>query len=639
MSLTEWLKTDLWFSNYNYSLASQNNKNQDLLLKSILIIYKNKDYWISRICLPEGEYSRAGINRQCIAGKVMLSELNIKNFAIIDDLTINFDEGLNILSGETGAGKSIIISALNLILGGRPSASLIRAGASEAEIEALFHVPENSRPIEIINANGIYTEDGIIIIRRIISSAGKNKIYINGRMAPVQILSEISEHLASISGQHAHQLLMKEEEHIGILDSFGCLEMEREEYSSKYREFLPLAEELERLRKLNTSKNQQNELLIFQKGEIEAAAIKKGEDEELLKERQRLKNSVLLQQTAFECHNGLYSGQNSAYSALMEIRKNLEKASKADPDMAGFIEKSDEIIFRIEDLASELKTYQDGIEANPERLEQIEARLDLISKLKKKYGGSVESILSHLSSISSELEELDDMDERIIKLEKEISERLRNLQGLARSLSEKRKKAGHELDRAIEKELAALNMKGTVFCTRIADLQSGTLPSSVKGDAEIHLSSSGMDRVIFMIAPNRGEELKPLSATASGGELSRVVLAIKSAMATDGQVETVVFDEVDTGIGGATAEAVGEKIASISSGRQVICITHLAQIAKFGHHHYLIEKNLKGDRTATSIKKLSDDERVGEIARMIGGQTITDATLNHARELLSRAGA
>lgn len=566
----------------------------------------------------------------------MLSELNIKNFAIIDDLTISFHEGLNILSGETGAGKSIIINALNLILGGRPSASLIRNGAAEAEIQALFHVPEGSKPIEILSGNDIAIDDGIMI-RRIISSAGKNRIYINGRLAPVQILSEISEHLASISGQHAHQLLMKEEEHIEILDTFGGLVEERDRYKQEFDEFIPMTEELERIKKLNHTRNQQNELLLFQKNEIENTSLKPGEDDELSKERQRLKNSVVLQQTAYECINGLYSGQTSAYSSLMEIRRLLDRSSKADEELKAFIDKTDEIIYRVEDFSSELQSYQNKLETNPERLEEIEGRLDLITKLKRKYGGSIESTLAHLTEISNELEILDDIDARIIRLEKDIATKHSKLSKLAENLSEKRKKTASKLDKAVENELASLYMKGTTFCTRMTDISTSPFPSNLCLDTNIKLNQHGMDKIVFMIAPNKGENLKSLSMTASGGELSRVVLAIKSAMTSDGQVETVVFDEVDTGIGGATAEAVGEKIAAISSGRQVICITHLAQIAKFGHHHFSIEKQIIDGRTTTLIKELSIDERVDEIARMIGGQTITEATINHARELLSKA--
>lgn len=567
----------------------------------------------------------------------MLSELNIKNFAIIDDLTIFFHEGLNILSGETGAGKSIIINALNLILGGRPSASLIRNGATEAEIQAMFHVPENSRPLEIIKSYDLPLDDGIII-RRIISSAGRNRIYINGKLAPVQVLTEISEHLASISGQHAHQLLMKEEEHIDILDSFGNLSVDLDIYKKAYEELLPMVEELQALRKKSGTRNEQLELLMFQKEEIENASLSLGEDEKLSIERTRLKNSVILQQTAYECLNGLYSGQSSAYSILMDIRRLLERNQKADEGLKSFMDKADEIIFRIEDFSSDIQAYMGRLEANPERLEEIDSRLDLLTKIKRKYGGCIESAIKHLETITYELENIGDIDLKISMIEKELSDKFKIAAEYADALSCKRKKAAEDLDESIEKELASLNMKGTLFKTLIAENMSSPLPSDIIAGYSIRLSSSGKDRVVFMIAPNKGEDLKPLSMTASGGELSRVVLAIKSAMASDGQVETIVFDEVDTGIGGATAEAVGEKIKAISKGRQVVCITHLAQIAKFGHHHFSIEKQVAEGRTRTSIKKLSVIERIEEIGRMIGGMSLTDATLNHARELLVEAG-
>lgn len=563
----------------------------------------------------------------------MLRELFIKNFAIIDDLHISFSDGLTILSGETGAGKSIIINAVNLLLGSRARAGLIRTGAETAELEALFQIIPESQTAEIIKQHGFDASDGLLI-RRIISRSDRPRIYINGRLATIQMLSSITENLASISGQHAHQGLLKEEQQLMILDQFGGLMPLRAEVSSCFHEIFPL---IEKLHNLNAQKNQRAErieLLEFQKKEIQEASITPGEDTSLEKERMLLKNGEALYQAVHASIDALYTTQGAIVERLVEVKKNLARASQIDPELDSKARDISNATFQIEDIVQELRTYLRNIQIDPRRLEEVEERLDTLQKLKRKYGGSLEAVISYLESIDCELSQIGNLAEHIVETEARLSELHRKLAGLVGQLSEKRKQTADLLAKKVEKELATLNMPQTRFQVLLKTIPAGdNLEPYLTTEGKV-ISDTGIDSATFLIAPNVGEPLKPLASIVSGGELSRVVLTLKAILAEKESVATIVFDEVDAGIGGSVAEVVGKKLSAIARHHQVICITHLAQIAKFADHHFRISKQVSGGRIRTTINSISKKERIKEIARMLGGEKITKATLAHARELL-----
>jgi DNA repair protein RecN (Recombination protein N) len=563
----------------------------------------------------------------------MLRELSIRNFAIIDDLRIQFAPGLTILSGETGAGKSILINAINLVLGSRASAALIRSGCEAAEIEALFQISPQSAAARTMDANGYTSSEGLLI-RRIISRTDSNRIYINGRLATMQLLGTITENLASISGQHVHQNLLKEEYHLLILDQFGGLLSQRQAVFDAYHEILPLIDKLERLKTLKNQRAQQVELLHYQRDEIESAALTEGEDAGLEKERNRLKNSELLFQTVFQAVEEIYSGQGSAAEMLTTVRKNLEKAVRVDSALSPGVEHLIQMNFLLEELVDHLRNYLKTVEMDEGRLEAVEERLDLINKLKRKYGGSLDGVFAHSKAISLELDEVENVDEQITATEKKLTGCHNRLTESALNLSRQRRNTASTLAHAVKAELKNLKMGQSRFEVALHHVSTGDRTSDFLKVNGMQVFDSGLDRAVFRIAPNVGEEVKPLTAIASGGELSRIVLALKSILAATDAVETVVFDEVDAGIGGGTAEVVGQKLLELSAHHQVICITHLPQIAKFGAHHLSISKRVVKGRTLTAITVLDEKSRVEELARMLGGVDITPATLNHARELL-----
>jgi DNA repair protein RecN (Recombination protein N) len=564
----------------------------------------------------------------------MLCELSIKNFAIIEDLRIAFSEGLTILSGETGAGKSIIINAVNLILGSRAAAELIRTACEEAEVEAYFTVPMESKTDSAMRENGIEPEDGLLI-RRVISHAGRHKIYINGRMATIQMLAAVTENLAGISGQHAHQGLLREDFHLMAVDQFGGLLSLRRKISEDFHRLLPLIEKLENLFAFQKNQTREIELLEFQKKEIADAEIEAGEDESLEKERHLLRNAQTLYQAVQNCRDLLYDAQGSVIEHLAEAKKTLEKASGIDPELNGPKTGVDEALYRIEDISAALMAYLKKIQMDEGRLDQVESRLDLLARVKRKYGGSLERVLERFRDITDQLAAIENIAERIETHRLDIKRVRENLLLDAEALSEKRVETAKALGRQVERELSELNMANTKFSVKVRPLpvSDKTSPYLVKDGKA--LCESGFDSARFMIAPNPGEELKPLTGIASGGELSRVVLALKAISADLESVGTVVFDEVDAGIGGETAEVVGRKLSALARRHQVLCITHLPQIAKFADHHYRISKKVDEGRTVVLIDPIENEERVKEIARMIGGASITRTTLDHAREMLS----
>ncbi len=563
----------------------------------------------------------------------MLQELAIRNFAIIDDLQISFSDGLTILSGETGAGKSIIINAVNLMLGSRATSKLIRSGHDSAELEALFQINNQAEIEKIMEENGFEVEDGLLI-RRIISSNDRHRVYINGRLATTQLLTAITENLASISGQHAHQGLLKEDQHLLILDQFGGLMPLRQEVSRCFHEIIPLIQDLQSLNAKKDRQTEQFQLLEFQKKEIMEASITPGEDASLEQERTRLKNLELLFQVVHNSLEELYSAQGAVIERLVAVKKELDRAARIDPELSSKTVNMADVTFQLEDIAQELRDYVKNLYPDEKRLEAVEARLDTLAKLKRKYGTSLEDVLSRLEAIDHELSDIGNLSERISEIQKRLSMLHDQLVDLAATLSIKRKETAKILAQKVEKELATLKMPKTNFQVSFRAIpasESEDYYLTTKGNG---ITETGSDRVTFLLAPNVGEPLKPLSNIVSGGELSRIVLALKAILAKTASVETIIFDEVDSGIGGSVAEVVGKKLASLSRHHQIICITHLPQIAKFADHHFSISKHVQSGRTITAINRLDAKERIKEMARMLAGEKITQATLDHAQEML-----
>ncbi len=565
----------------------------------------------------------------------MLQELTIRNFAIIDDLHIQFCEGLTIISGETGAGKSIILNAVNLLLGSRASAELVRTGAESAELEALFQVSPSSRVARRMAEHDFDVADGLIV-RRIIARNDNNRVYINGRLATIQVLNSITEDLASISGQHAHQGLLKEDQHLLVLDQSGGLVPLRRAVSNDYNDILPLIEKRKELHRIKERQAKQIELLTFQQNEITQTAVLPDEDTELQHEHARLKNAETLYQTISDSIDELYNASGSVIERLLEVKKKLERVVQIDSQLKSSAESLADSSFQIEDLVDGMRRYLTSIVPDEQRLEAVEERLDLLNKLKRKYGGSIEAVFTKLHEIEKDLNGVENIDAEIAEVENDLAEKHRRLAQACLKLSHQRRKVAAGLAIKVISELETLKMSATDFQVLLQ-----TTPADEKTDPSLSvenrmINDSGIDRATFMLAPNVGEALKPLTSIASGGELSRVVLALKAILAQTDSVETVVFDEVDAGIGGAVAEVVGGKLSQLARHHQVLCITHLPQIAKFADRHYRVSKHTSKGRTRTEISPLDSNERQNEIARMLGGEKITAATLEHAKELLKR---
>lgn len=566
----------------------------------------------------------------------MLSELAIRNFAIIDDIRIRFADGMTVMTGETGAGKSIIINAVNLLLGSRAATRMIRTGCDLAEVEALFHPPQASPSAKRMQAHDMDPAEGLLI-RRVIAANGNHRVYINGRLATAQLLSDLTGQLANIAGQHAHQRLLDETLHLEMLDQYAGLVPLRTQYQEGYAAITALLSERSALVRKKSTFEKEAELYAFQSNEIREADLHPGEGEALESERQRLRHSEALFGSLGGIVEGLYAAEGSVTEQLSAMRKELERACTIDESLSDAGTMAEDLGFRCEDLAERLRQYLDTLEVNPARLDAVEERLHLIGKLKKKYGATIEEILAHQEWLCAQTRDFASIDATISDLDRSLANSHKALVATANTLSEKRKTAAKKLGKAVEKELSDLKMEGTRF--RVGLTKAETRPSSSwLMDGETPLTEWGREIALFLIAPNVGETEKPLAKIASGGELSRIVLALKVILAKTEAVSTVVFDEADAGIGGSVAEAVGRKMHTLSASCQVICITHLAQIAKFGDHHFHIAKQVAHGRTRTAITPLSSDDRPEELARMIGGEAISETTLEHARELLAETG-
>ena len=565
----------------------------------------------------------------------MLSELAIKNFAIIDDIRISFQDGFSVLTGETGTGKSIIIEAVNLLLGGRASADLVRSGCDTAELEAFFDFDERSRAAMILEEQGLGGSEGLIV-RRVISSSGKSRVFINSRHSTLDLLKQVTFNLAGISSQHAHQGLLKEENHLDILDEFAETTDLKNEVRNLYQTIIPLKRKIRELTQSLDTKRKEQDFLEFQINEINDAAILPNEDEDLEKKRKALLNASKIFEAVNRSIHEIHDREGSLIERLSFLRNGMEKVSMADEFLEKIVQQFSGTIFELQDIASELRDFSSTIDLDPASLEITDQRRDLISRLKRKYGGSLDALFDAYEAMQKKLFHTTEIERQIETFENDIQVFSKKIEQKAKKLSGLRKTAAKKLSKLAKDELDALEMGKAKFEVAFSSGVTNDLEDIATVDRK-KIGPDGMDKIRFLLSPNPGEALKPLVKIVSGGELSRIVLALKVVLSKSKSLETLIFDEVDAGIGGAISEKVGLKLKQLSQKHQVVCITHLAQIAKYAANQFRISKDVIDGRTFTAIVPLAEETaRIEEIARMIGGASITDATLTHARELLDQ---
>lgn len=548
----------------------------------------------------------------------MLSQLFIKNVAVIESASIDFENGFNVFTGETGAGKSILIDSINAVLGGRTSRDLVRTGEGKAVVSAVF--TDISKEAEkLLEELGYDIEDELMVSREI-SAEGKSVCKVNMRPATAGVLKQLSSVLIDVHGQHDSAVLQNPELHIGYIDSFGNTENEFLEYRESYKKLKSVEREIKKIINDDSDKTARIDMLKFQIGEIEAAAIEEGEEEELLALSKRIKSAENIMELISETVSALDgNGENEgALERLSSAIENCARLAEFFPQYEGLSEKFKEMYYEFEEFANDVKDNADELDFDPALQNRTERRLDQIFRLKRKYGGSVEEMFKYYNKAVLELENIDFSEERLEKLKKEREQIFSETAKLADMLTKKRSEAAEAFEKAVSEELSYLNMPNVRFKVYFE---------------ETDFTESGKDNLEFYIATNAGEPLKPLTKIASGGELSRIMLSIKNVLADKDNVDTLIFDEVDTGISGSAAQKVGQKLKQVSKGRQIICVTHLAQVAAFADNHLLISKSTEGGKTFTSVESLEKEGRVNELARIMGGN-LTDALKKSAEELL-----
>jgi len=559
----------------------------------------------------------------------VLLELRLENYAVIDNVAVEFAAGLNLLTGETGAGKSILIDALSLLLGDKASSEVIRSGAERAVISAVFEVAEE-KVAHILEENGIDPEDGSLILRREIAAGGKGRVFVNNQAATVSVLKALSSHLATVHAQNESILAFDAAARVALLDEFsgGDLESVSAAFSGWNgirRRILELeSDEQDRLRLVD--------LWTFQGREIEDAKLQPGEDERLEAEKRVLANAEKIYNAAMNAFDLLYEGERSTSSLLRAAQKNLEELTRYEPKFREALAALETARISVEDVGATLRDYAGGIQASPEHLAEVEDRLALLGGLKRKYGPTLEDVINLAAEVARKLCEIENKDEVLRSLREDLAKAATGYLEAARAVSKKRREGARKLEKLVEAEINDLAMKAS-FRIELTSLEE-----------ENSWTSSGFDQVVYLISPNPGEPLRPVEQIASGGELSRVLLALKATVETStgrgnrkrasGAQRTLVFDEIDTGIGGRAAEAVGKKLKALSRANQVLCVTHLPQIATFADHHYVIEKKESGGRARTSVRQVVGEERTEEVARMLSGAKLTETSRRHAEQML-----
>ncbi len=569
----------------------------------------------------------------------MLKRLEIKNYALIERIEIDFERGLNILTGETGAGKSILIGAIGMIIGDRAAGESIRQGAEKAVVEATFTVEKDKELPALLRDNQIDWADPLIV-RREIASSGQSRCFINDTPAPLKLLKQVGEQLVDLHGQHEHQSLLRVPLHGKLLDEFGGLTGIVSEYAGKYRVLRDLIDRLQSLRDKEESLKQRKDILAFQIREIDALDPQPGEEQSLKTELNILENAETIFEQTQQLYELLYESEKSVYESLVLARNRLDSLADIDPAFEVFKKECAGAEASVQEIAQFLQRYNSRIEFDPLRLENLRNRIGELSLLKKKYGGTVEAIIEHRSAIGQEFDLAENFQKSIEELLGQIETERQLLSAVAERLSAKRRETAKKISRAIVKELHALGIPNALFEIKIetepadrAELDAGN--AMVRLGREYYRAyPNGIDRIEFHISTNLGEAPRPLAKVASGGEISRIMLALKSVLAKSERLPLLIFDEIDVGVSGRIAQSVGKSLKNLSSYHQILAITHLAQIAGLADAHYLVEKEETERRTVTTVRALSDDERVREVARLLSGEEITETGLAGARELM-----
>jgi DNA repair protein RecN (Recombination protein N) len=557
----------------------------------------------------------------------VLHELVVEDYAVVDRLRVRFHPGLNLLTGETGSGKSIVVDALGLLLGGRASADMIRSGRERARVSGVFEI--GAAAAKVLEQAGFDSAEMELLLDREIQASGKSRVYINHRPASVALLKELAPHLGDIHGQHDQQLLFEASAQLGMLDSFAQVSAERGKVRVLFTEWKRVTNEIAELESADQEKLRMLDLWQFQRSEIEGAGLRSGEDVEFEAERRVQQNAGRLLETAGAAFEALYESPESALSVVKGVARKLDDLTKIDSQMGAMRQALEPALIAIQDVSDSLRDYLGQVEANPARLEEIETRLAALDKLKRKYGGSVDAILSFLEDVARKIGEVETAGERLEALHKDQEKLAAEYEKAAADLTSRRKAAALQLAARVEAELKPLAMERAVF--RIQSEPAAW-------------SESGADRVQFLVSPNAGEEPRPLERVASGGELSRIALALKTCLVgpkpdRDASPRTLVFDEIDSGIGGRAAEGVARRLKALAAENQVLCVTHLAQIACFADHHYRVGKFERSGRTVAEIEELDTSASTEEIGRMLSGQKLTPEALRHAAELQRAARA
>jgi DNA repair protein RecN (Recombination protein N) len=566
----------------------------------------------------------------------MLVELTIRNFAIIPSLTVSFQQGLHVLTGETGAGKSIIMDAVSLLIGGRASVDYIRHGEDKAEIEGLFELDKNHPIFALLQEFGIEVEEDLLILRRDISVQGKSICRINGKLVTLTILREIGQLLVDIHGQHEHQSLLHDEKHLSLLDEYGndLIERPKKEYIALFRQYKEINQDIKELTEGEQQLAQRLDLLRFQLDEIATAELEPTEDERLSQDKKKRTHAQKLFNGVEESFQAIHD-DGRAMDALSIVMNHLKDLAQIDEELKPTSSLIESIYYQVEDIAHELSRYRDQLEFDPDQLTKIETRLMQIDQLKRKYGSSVQDILEYASKIETELDSIVHKEERIEELSQKKKDLIIQLTLKAQDLTTLRTQVAEQLIQKVKTELMGLYMDKTKIDVHLSSFATG---EKIEHEGKLRaIREDGWDDFHFLLSPNPGEPLKPLSKIASGGELSRLMLAFKSVFSKIEPVTTLIFDEVDTGVSGRVAQAMAEKLYEISRDQQVLCITHQAQVAAMSDEHYRIVKESTDNETITQVLPLCDTEKSDELARMMSGAEVTSLTKRHAEELLESA--